>query len=273
MKDDIEDAATKDMTISEHIDELRSRLIKSAIALLVVAVVAFIFKGVVLDIIFAPMNPDFITNKLFADLAAWTNIDVLRINQNDVDIVNTKMAGQFNLHIKSSIIFGIIVAIPYILWQLWLFIKPALSVVIQTESRRFVWYATGWFFVGLAFGYFIIAPLAVNFLTNYEASSSIKNMIEVSSYLSSVLGVSLASAAVFQLPLVVKILSTIGLLKAALMRKYRRMAIAVIVILAAVITPPDVFSQILVAIPLYALYEYGIVLSERIEKKKSAQIE
>ena len=260
-----------DMTVSEHIDELRSRLIKSIVALLVVAVVAFIFKGFVLDIIFAPMKPDFITNRLFCRLAALTGVDALCINQSPVDIINTKMAGQFNLHIKSSFIFGLIVAIPFILWQLWLFVKPALTPEVQMQSRKIVWYATGCFFIGLAFGYVMIAPLSINFLVNYNVSSSIANMIEVSSYLSLVLGVSLAAAVIFQLPLIVRILSTIGLLQSSLMRKYRRVSIALIVIIAAIITPPDVFSQMLVAIPLYGLYEYGILIAERIEKKRAKE--
>lgn len=260
-----------DMSVGEHLNELRTRIVRSVIVLLVLAVVAFIYKGIILDVIFAPMQPDFITNRFFDWLSGVTGVDALRINSGEVNIVNTKMAGQFNLHIKSSIMGALIVAIPYLLWQFWLFIKPALTIEIQRKTRYFVFQTSVWFFIGLSFGYFAIAPLAVNFLTGYDVSSSITNMIDVSSYLSTVIGVSFAAAIIFQLPLLVTLLSTIGILKAALMRRYRKVAFAIIIVVAAIITPPDVFSQVLIAIPLYGLYEYGITIADRIEKRKALQ--
>lgn len=260
-----------DMSVGEHLNELRTRIVRSVIVLLVLAVVAFIYKGIILDVIFAPMQPDFITNRFFDWLSGVTGVDALRINSGEVNIVNTKMAGQFNLHIKSSIMGALIVAIPYLLWQFWLFIKPALTIEIQRKTRYFVLQTSAWFFIGLSFGYFAIAPLAVNFLTGYDVSSMITNMIDVSSYLSTVIGVSFAAAIIFQLPLLVTLLSTIGILKAALMRRYRKVAFAIIIVVAAIITPPDVFSQVLIAIPLYGLYEYGITIADRIEKRKALQ--
>lgn len=260
-----------DMSVGEHLNELRTRIVRSVIVLLVLAVVAFIYKGIILDVIFAPMQPDFITNRFFDWLSGVTGVDALRINSGEVNIVNTKMAGQFNLHIKSSIMGALVVAIPYLLWQFWLFIKPALTIEIQRKTRFFVFQTSVWFFIGLSFGYFAIAPLAVNFLTGYDVSSMITNMIDVSSYLSTVIGVSFAAAIIFQLPLLVTLLSTIGILKAALMRRYRKVAFAIIIVVAAIITPPDVFSQVLIAIPLYGLYEYGITIADRIEKRKALQ--
>lgn len=260
-----------DMSVGEHLNELRTRIVRSVIVLLVLAVVAFIYKGIILDVIFAPMQPDFITNRFFDWLSGVTGVDAIRINSGEVNIVNTKMAGQFNLHIKSSIMGALVVAIPYLLWQFWLFIKPALTIEIQRKTRFFVFQTSVWFFIGLSFGYFAIAPLAVNFLTGYDVSSMITNMIDVSSYLSTVIGVSFAAAIIFQLPLLVTLLSTIGILKAALMRRYRKVAFAIIIVVAAIITPPDVFSQVLIAIPLYGLYEYGITIADRIEKRKALQ--
>lgn len=286
-----------DMSIGGHIDELRVRIIRCVVFLLVSATIFFIYKGMVLDIIFGPLDESFPTNRFFAwfsemlnasfvslsesfpenkfleTLSLESNADALKINTGEVSIVSTKMAGQFNLHVKSSIIAAIIVSVPFILWQIWSFVKPALSEEVQIKTRYFVIQTSMWFFIGLSFGYFVIAPLAVNFLTSYNVSSSISNMIDVSSYLSNVMGVSFAAALIFQLPLIVKLLSTVGVLQSSLMRKYRKVAFAVIVVISAVITPPDVFSQILLAIPLYGLYEYGIVIASRIERKKALQIE
>ncbi|MEG1634718.1 MAG: twin-arginine translocase subunit TatC [Rikenellaceae bacterium] len=260
-----------DMSVGEHINELRSRLIKSAIVLFVFAVVAFILKDDLINIIFGPTNADFITNRLFCQLGARFGIDELCINQNVVTLVNTKMAGQFNMHIKMAFIAAIVFTVPFLLYQLWMFIKPALSNEVQKQCRLLVFQVSIWFFIGMAFGYYIVAPLAVNFLTNYQLSDQITNLIEVTSYLSSVMGVSLACAAVFQLPLLIKLLASIGILTSSMMRKYRKVSFAAIIILAAIITPPDVFSQVLVACPLYVLFEYGIIVAQKIENKKAAK--
>ncbi|MEG1649218.1 MAG: twin-arginine translocase subunit TatC [Rikenellaceae bacterium] len=260
-----------DMSVGEHINELRSRLIKSAIVLFVFAVVAFILKDDLINIIFGPTNADFITNRLFCQLGARFGIDELCINQNVVTLVNTKMAGQFNMHIKMAFIAAIVFTVPFLLYQLWMFIKPALSNEVQKQCRLLVFQVSVWFFIGMAFGYYIVAPLAVNFLTNYQLSDQITNLIEVTSYLSSVMGVSLACAAVFQLPLLIKLLASIGILTSSMMRKYRKVSFAAIIILAAIITPPDVFSQVLVACPLYVLFEYGIIVAQKIENKKAAK--
>lgn len=257
------------MSVGEHLDELRRYLMRSVMVLALVALVLFLMKGVVVDIVFAPLSPDFPTNRFFDWLATLTDTPALRINQAPVEIINTHMAGQFSLHIKSSIIAAIVLTFPYIIWQLWLFVRPALSDVARVKCRGFVGGASLWFFIGVAFGYFVIAPLAINFLAGYEVSKAINNLIDTSSYLGSVLGITFASALVFQLPTLVKLLAEMGIMKASLMRKYRRMAFVVIVILAAVITPPDVFSQVLIMIPLYILYEYGIIIADRIERRKA----
>lgn len=260
-----------DMSVGEHINELRSRLIRSVIVLFVFAVVAFILSDDLISIIFGPTNADFITNRLFCQLGAKVGIDELCINQNVVTLVNTKMAGQFNMHIKMSFLAAIVFTVPFLLYQLWMFIKPALAIDIQKQCRLLVFQVSVWFFLGLAFGYFLVAPLAVNFLTNYQLSDQITNLIEVTSYLSSVMGVSLACAAVFQLPLLIKLLASLGILTSSMMRKYRKVSFAAIIILSAIITPPDVFSQILVACPLYVLFEYGIIVAQRIENKRAAK--
>lgn len=260
-----------DMSVGDHINELRSRLVRSVIVLFVFAVVAFILKDDLINIIFGPTNSDFITNRLFCQLGAKLGIDQLCINQNIVTLVNTKMAGQFNMHIKMSFLAAIVFTVPFLLYQLWMFIKPALSNDVQKQCRLLVFQVSVWFFIGMAFGYYVVAPLAVNFLTNYQLSDQITNLIEVTSYLSSVMGVSLACAAVFQLPLLIKLLASIGIVTSSMMRKYRKVSFAAIIILSAIITPPDVFSQMLVACPLYLLFEYGIIIAQRIEHKKAVK--
>lgn len=264
-----QDAA--EMTFGSHIEELRVRLIRVIISLFVFSAVAFMFNSYILDIVFGPMQPSFFTNDMLCRLADMWGIDVLRINQEHFEIINTKLAGQFNLHIKSSLLCGVIVTVPYFVLQLWQFIKPAIDIDIQKQCRSFVLEVSAWFFAGLFFGYFIIAPLAINFLSGYDASANIANMIDVESYLSSVMGVSLAAALVFQLPVLVRLLALMGVLSGVMMRRFRRFAFAGSVIIGAVITPPDLFSQILVALPLYALYEYGIIITDRITAKRDAK--
>lgn len=264
-------STTLEMSFGEHIMEFRRVMVKAAVVFLIVAIVLFALQGVILDIIFAPLSPDFISNRFFDWLAGVTHVDALRINQTGVELFNNRMAGQFMLHVKSSIIGALIISFPYIIRQLWVFIKPALSDELQRKCRRIVWDISIWFFIGLLFGYYAIAPLTVDFLTSYTVSDTIKNIIDVSSYMSTVMGVSFAAALIFQLPLLVRLLANIGLMRAELMRKYRKFAVVGLLFLSAIITPPDVFSQILIFVPMYALYEYGIIIAARIEKRKAQQ--
>lgn len=258
-----------EMTFFEHIDALRPHLLRGALMMFVVMIVAFTGKSFIIDtILFGPQTPDFPTNRFLCHIAQLTGIDGLCINQNPMSLINTSMGGQFNLHMKVALMTGIVIAIPYMLWELWRFISPALTANERGKSRMLVFFISLCFFVGLLFGYYVISPLTVNFLANYEASAYINNMIDVGSYLSTVLNVSLACGVVFQLPLLVYFLARMGLITAEFMRKYRRHAIVVLVIFSAVITPPDIFSLILVAMPLYGLYEYSIILAAGVQRRK-----
>ncbi|MBP5642853.1 MAG: twin-arginine translocase subunit TatC [Bacteroidales bacterium] len=259
-----------EMTFGEHLDELRKVLLHIGIAfvLLFIALFAF-FKGDIIDLIFYPSESDFITNRLFAKLADLTGSDVLRINADPLQIYNNKLAGQFMLHIKASAVGALVIAFPYIIGQLWGFIKPALSKETKRRTRLIVWKIVFWFFLGVAFSYFIISPLGINFLANYEANGSIENIIDVSSYVSTVLGVCLAGGLVFQLPLLIRLLASIGVVTSSWLRKNRKFAIVVILVLSALITPPDVMSQLLIFVPFYILYEYGIRIAKNIEKQNA----
>lgn len=267
----VEEPDDVEMTFGEHLDELRKVLIHIAVAFLVLFLVLFtFFKGDILDIVFYPSQSDFISNRLMAKLAALTGVDALRINANQVQIYNVKMAGQFMLHIKASAIGALVVCFPYIITQLWGFIKPALDNEIKKRSRRIVWRIVLWFFLGVSFSYFIIAPLAINFLVTYEANGQIENIIDSSSYVSTVMGVCFAGGLVFQLPLLIRLLASLGIVSSEWLRRNRKYAIVVLLIISALITPPDVMSQILIFVPFYLLYEYGITIARQIEKKEAS---
>lgn len=260
-----------EMTFGEHLDELRKILIRVALVFSLLFIVLFAMKGVVLKVVFAPITPEFPTNRLFTWLATAMGSDALNIHPENVQLFNNKMAGQFMLHIKSSVVGALVVAFPFLIWQLWLFVKPALPPHQRKQSIRYVLETPIWFILGLLFGYYVIAPLAINFLGNYSVSEEISNIIDVGSYMSTVLGVTFAAALAFQLPLLIRLLATIGIISSQTMRQYRKVAVVALLVFAAIITPPDVVSQILIFVPCYALYEYGITIAKHIEARKEKE--
>lgn len=268
-KEQIHDEA--EMTFGEHLDEVRKILVRVSIIFALLFIVLFALKGIVLDVVFAPIRETFPTNRLFIWLSELMGTDALRIHPENVDLFNNKMAGQFLLHIKSSVVGAFIIAFPYLIYELWLFVKPAIPPRQRKQSIRYVIETPIWFIMGLLFGYYIISPLAINFLGNYQVSEQISNIIDVSSFMSTVISVSFAAAIAFQLPLLIRLLATMGIVSSSGMRQYRRVAAAALLIFAAVITPPDVVSQVLIFVPCYALYEYGIGIAERIEKRREQE--
>ena len=260
-----------EMTFGEHLDEIRKILVRVVVVFVLLFIVLFAIKGIVLDIVFAPIRETFPTNRLFNFMADLLGSDTLRIHPDNVELFNNKMAGQFMLHIKSSFIGAFIIAFPYLIWELWLFVKPAIPAQQRKQSIRYAIETPIWFVMGLLFGYYIIAPLAINFLGNYQVSDQISNIIDVSSFLTTVLSVSFAAAVSFQLPLLIRLLATIGVVSSQGMRQYRKIAVAALLIFAAIITPPDVVSQVLIFIPCYALYEYGITIAARIEARRAKE--
>ncbi len=260
-----------EMTFGEHLDEIRKILVRVALVFALLFIVLFAMKGIVLDVVFAPIRETFPTNRLFNLLADLMGSDTLRIHPDNVELFNNKMAGQFMLHIKSSFIGAFIIAFPYLIWELWLFVQPALPAQQRKQSIRYAIETPLWFVMGLLFGYYIIAPLAINFLGNYQVSDQISNIIDVSSFLTTVMSVSFAAAVAFQLPLLIRLLATMGILTSQGMRQYRKVAVAALLIFAAIITPPDVVSQVLIFFPCYALYEYGIRIAGRIEARRAKE--
>jgi sec-independent protein translocase protein TatC len=264
----------KEMTFLQHLEELRWHIIRSVIAVVTSAVVAFLNKKILFDeIIFAPSRPEFITNRLLCRLSEKIHSPSLCINQTPVDLINIKMAGQFTTHINISLVAGLIIASPYVLWEFWNFFKPALYDKERVHARGAVFSTSFLFFLGVVFGYFVLAPLSVNFLVSYSVSELVHNTINLRSYIGTVSSVVLATGLAFELPIVAYFLARIGLITPEFMRKYRKHSIVVILIIAAIITPPDVFSQTLVAIPLLILYEISILIVAGVVRKRKKENE
>lgn len=259
----------REMTFLEHLEELRWHLIRAFIAVFAGAIVAFIFKDIIFDkIILAPNGPDFITNRLLCRFSEIVKMPVLCINQVPIKLISIKMAGQFTTHINISLVSGIILAFPYIFWEFWSFFKPALYEKERKYARGAVFSATILFMLGILFGYFIIIPLSINFLGTYRVSDIVQNQISINSYIGSVTSVALAAGITFELPIVVFFLARIGVITPEFMRKYRKHALVVILVIAAIITPPDVFSQLLVSLPLFVLYEVSIFIAARVVRDR-----
>ncbi len=258
----------EEMSFLEHLEDLRWCIIRSFVAILVFAILAFIFSQYIFDnIILAPKTPDFFTNKMLCAFGKWISTDNLCINSKPFQVININMAGQFSMHIITSIFLGIIIAFPYIFFEFWSFIKPALHNNEKKYTGGAVFFTSLLFVLGVLFGYFLIVPLSVHFLGSYVVSEQVLNQINLSSYISTVTSITLASGVIFELPILIYFLSKLGLVTPAFLRKYRRHSLVIILALSAIITPPDVFSQILVALPLFILYEIGINISKRIEKQ------
>lgn len=251
-----------DMTFFEHLDELRPGLLRSVGVLLVAMVAAFILKEPIMGAIMGPKSPDFITNRAMFALAEQTGSEVLKINQSPVTLINTTMAGQFNMHLLMAFYVALLVAVPYLMLELWLFVRPALTKSEQRTSSIFILYIVLCMAIGIGFGYFILAPLSVNFLSSYVVSSDITNMIDVGSYIKLVANLTLVCALIFELPVAIHFLSKAGIITAQFMKQYRRHAVVVLAVCAAIITPPDIMSMILVIIPLYLLYELSIKIAQ-----------
>lgn len=263
----------KEMSFLEHLEELRWHIIRSILAIVILMVVAFIFKDIIFGIILGPKNPDFITTRLLCQLGEYVgsllNKDVnLCINQKELQLINIKMSGQLTVHITASLVAGLILAFPVILWEFWRFFKPALKENEAKHASGAVTVSSLLFFTGVCFGYFLLAPLSIHFLSSYEIDPSVANQVNIRSYIGTLTSICLATGLVFELPIVAFFLTKIGVVTPSFMRKYRKHSIVVIFILSAIITPPDVFSQTLVAVPLLILYEISILISKRVVKQK-----
>ncbi len=262
-----------EMSFLEHLEELRWHIIRSVVFISVFAVVAFIMKDFIFnEIIFKPKMPDFWSNRMMAKLGELVGTDVLNINQKPLKLISLKMSDQFMLHFMVSIVVGLIVASPFIFFEIWRFIKPALYDKERKHASGAVFFTSFLFLLGILFGYFLIVPLSIDFLTTYSVSPEVENQINMRSYISTVTSITFASGFIFLLPIFSYFLSKVGILTPQFMKTYRKHSYVAMFLVAAIITPPDVFSQTMVAIPLLFLYEISIFISKVVVKKREKQM-
>ena len=264
-----------EMSFLDHLEIFRWHLIRSALAILFFAIMAFIFKNIVFDVILlGPKYPNFPTYKILCFISQYLGLeDAFCLTESPFSLMNISMSGQFSTHITSSFLVGFVVAFPYVFWEFWRFISPALYASETKVVRGVVFFSSILFLFGVLFGYFVIAPLSVNFLGSYQVSPTVANQISLNSFITTVTTVSFATGIIFELPILAYFLTKAGLLTPTFMRIYRKHAIVLILILAAVITPPDITSQILVLLPLMLLYEISIKISGRVIKNRLKDIE
>ena len=259
------------MTFLQHLEALRWHVVRIVIAIAITSVVMFFFKEFMFDVIlFGPKKIDFPTYRAMCWLGNKLNVDGLCITELPFKLQSIELSQQFTLHMWTAIVAGFIVSFPYVFYEIWKFISPALTQTELTYTKGVVFFSSLLFVLGVLFGYYVIAPLSINFLGSYSVSNEVENIFTLDSYISIITNLTLASGIVFELPIVVYFLSKIGLLTPAFMQNYRRHAIVVILIIAAVITPsPDVTSQMLVFVPLYGLYEISIFISAVVNRKRA----
>ena len=264
----VSDHDEKHLPFGEHLEILRWHIIRSLVAILALTFVVFCAKDFVFHtLILGPSRPDFWTYRMLCRLSEWLNTPVLGIQQPSLTLQNRQLAGQFTMHIRAALVIGLMGAFPYVVWEIWRFVKPGIPLNRYGRPHTIIFIISLLFFLGAFFGYYIITPLVIHFLANYQLDPSIVNRFDMASYVSTVATLTLACASMFQLPVLMSFLARIGIVTAHGMRTYRRHASVAILILAAIITPPDVISQLLIAVPLLLLYECSILIAQFVENK------
>ena len=266
--------ASKEMSFLDHLEELRWHVIRAAASIFVFGIAAFLAKDFVFKtIVFGPKYADFITYKVICNLSNSAGMgDALCFFPPEFSFITPIFGELFIQHIKVSVMIGVIASFPYIFWEIWRFIKPGLYAKEQNAARGMVTICSGLFLTGVLFGYYIISPFAITFLAGYEIEGVVATPA-LSSYINYMTMFTLPVGIVFELPIAVFFLSKICLVTPEFMKSYRRHAVILILILAAVITPPDVVTQVLVGMPLYVLYEISIVISRRVVNKQKQEQE
>ncbi len=266
-----------EMSFLDHLEELRWHLIRSTLAIVIIGSVAFLMREFIFDtILFGPKKMDFPTYRLFCKVGTFIGIDSdFCADELPFTIQSRLMAGQFSAHIWTSIWAGFIVGFPYVLYEMWNFISPGLHENERKHSKGFIFTASMLFFMGALFGYYVVAPLSINFLGTYQVSKEVTNEFDLASYVATVRTSVIACGIIFELPIIVYFLTKVGLVTPEILRKYRKISLVVVLILAAVITPPDIASQVVVALPILVLYQISIFISKRVlknEAKKEAKL-
>ncbi|MCB0508212.1 MAG: twin-arginine translocase subunit TatC [Chitinophagales bacterium] len=261
----------KEMGFFDHIESLRWHIMRAAIAVVVCAFIAFLQKKFLFDyLIFGPSRPDFPTNRLFCWLEAhYSFISGLCIQDAHYTFINTDIMGQFMLHIQMAMYVGGIIAFPYVLWELWRFVKPALHEREIRNTQGIVFITTLLFTIGCLFGYFIIAPFSLNFLIQYQATAIVQNMIDINSYIGLLITMTIPVGILFELPMLVYLLAKLGILSPQTMKSGRKIAYVGILIIVAIITPQgDLTSLLLISTPIFVLYELSIGICVKVYKRQ-----
>ncbi|NQX77338.1 MAG: twin-arginine translocase subunit TatC [Gilvibacter sp.] len=259
------------MSFLGHLEELRWHLIRCTLAIVAMGMVAFLAKSFVFDtLLLGPKNADFPTYQLLCKVATFLGFqDSFCFDELPFKIQSMKVAGQFSAHIWTSITAGFIVAFPYVLYEFWRFISPGLKENERRTSRGFILIASFLFFLGVLFGYYVVTPLSINFLGSYKVSEEVFNQFTLESYIGLVRSATVACGLIFELPIIIYFLTKIGLVTPQFLRKYRKYSLVLVLILSAIITPPDIASQIVVAVPILVLYEISIYISKAVVKKQA----
>jgi sec-independent protein translocase protein TatC len=262
-----------EMSFLDHLEDLRWVLVRAAVAVLIGAIgVYFISDWLFEDVIFGPTRVSFITYQWFCDLSHQLGFaDSICVTELPFIIQNTEMEGQVNIFVWICILGGFIAAFPYILYLLWGFISPALYEKERRNAKFFIFFSSILFFMGVVFGYFIVIPMSVQFLATFTVSTIVQNQFNIDSYMGMVKMSILASGLYFELPIVIFFLSKLGIVTPEFLRKYRKYGIVIILIIAAIVTPPDVVSQVMVAIPMILIYELSILISASVTRQKRVE--
>jgi len=259
-----------EMSFLDHLEEVRWLLVRSTIVILITATIVFFISDWIFDtIIFGPTKVSFVTYTAMCELSNYVGFaDSICVTELPFIIQNTDMEGQVNILVWICIVAGFIIAFPYILWELWRFISPALYPKERKHAKLFIFIASLLFFLGVLFGYYVVIPMSVNFFASFKVSEVVKNQFTLDSYISMIKTSVIASGLFFELPIIIFFLTKLGLVTPTFLRKYWKWAVVIILIVAAIVTPPDVVSQLLVAIPMLVIYEASIFISKWVYKQR-----
>jgi sec-independent protein translocase protein TatC len=258
------------MSFLEHLEALRWHLIRASLAVVILGFAAFIAKDFIFDtLIFGPKKADFFTYELFCNISKMMGQGTsFCIDELPFRIQSRAVSGQFSAHLWTSVTAGFIIAFPYILLEFWRFIQPGLLQHEKKNARGFIFIASFLFFLGVLFGYYIVTPLSINFLGSYTVSDQVFNDFDLDSYISLLRASVLSSGLIFELPILMYFFTKIGLVTPALLKNNRKFAIVIVLSISAIITPPDIASQIIVTIPILILYEVSITISKIVHKRQ-----
>lgn len=263
-----------EMSFLDHLEDLRWHLIRATLSIIIAATAAFLAKGFIFDVLlFGPSKGDFWTYDILCRLSRFAGVDGgFCFDELPFTLQSRTMGGQFSAHIWVSITAGFVIAFPYVIYEFWKFVAPAMKDNEKNTSRGFITISSILFFLGVLFGYYVVTPLSINFLGTYQVSSLVLNEFDIGSYISLVRSSVIASGLLFELPIVIFFLTKVGVITPMFLRKYRKYALIIVLILSAIITPPDLVSQIIVAIPVLILYEISIIISAIVFKREEKKL-